>query len=42
MFRPRGKNVMVRGKNGTGKTTVADAYAWCMTGKGFDGKTIDT
>ena len=39
---PKGKDVTVRGKNGTGKTTVADAYAWCMTGKGFDGKTIDT
>ena len=39
---PNGKNIVVRGKNGTGKTTVADAYAWCVTGKGFDGKTIDT
>lgn len=39
---PNGKNVVLRGKNGTGKTTVADAYAWCVTGKGFDGKTIDT
>lgn len=39
---PKGKNVTVRGKNGTGKTTVADAYAWLMTGKGFDGKAIDT
>lgn len=37
-----GKDVTVKGKNGTGKTTVADAYAWCLTGKGFDGKTIDT
>lgn len=41
-IKPEGKNVTVRGKNGTGKTTVADAYAWCMTGKGFDGKAIDT
>ena len=39
---PNGKNIVIRGKNGTGKTTVADAYAWCLTGKGFDGKTIDT
>lgn len=39
---PRGKNTTIRGKNGTGKTTIADAYAWLMTGKGFDGKTIDT
>lgn len=37
-----GKNITVRGKNGTGKTTIADAYAWLMTGKGFDGKAIDT
>lgn len=39
---PEGRNMTVRGKNGTGKTTIADAYAWLMTGKGFDGKTIDT
>ena len=39
---PEGKDVTVKGKNGTGKTTIADAYAWCVTGKGFDGKTIDT
>ncbi|MCR5440235.1 MAG: AAA family ATPase [Selenomonas sp.] len=39
---PEGKNITVRGKNGSGKTTIADAYAWCMTGKGFDGKVIDT
>ena len=37
-----GKNATIRGKNGTGKSTIADAYAWCMTGKGFDGKAIDT
>lgn len=37
-----GKNVMVRGKNGTGKTSIADAYAWLMTGKSFAGKSIDT
>ena len=39
---PGGKNISIRGKNGTGKTTVADAYAWCLTGKGFDGGKIDT
>lgn len=37
-----GKDVTVLGKNGTGKTTVADAYAWLMTGKGIDGTKIDT
>ena len=37
-----GKNVTVRGENGTGKTTLADAYTWCVSGKGFDGKSIDT
>lgn len=37
-----GKNVTVRGKNGTGKTTVADAYTWLMTSKGIDGTKIDT
>ena len=39
---PHGSNVVVRGENGTGKTSLADAYAWCLTGKGFDGKVIDT
>lgn len=39
---PDGQNLVIRGKNGTGKTTIADAYSWLMTGKGFDGKTIDT
>lgn len=39
---PHGSNITIRGKNGTYKSTVADAYAWCLTGKGFDGKTIDT
>lgn len=37
-----GKNVTVRGANGTGKTTIADGYFWLMTGKGADGKVIDT
>ena len=36
-----GKDVTVLGKNGTGKTTVADAYAWLMTGKGIDGTKIE-
>ena len=32
-----GKDVTIRGENGTGKTTVADAYSWALMGKGFDG-----
>lgn len=36
-----GNDVTVRGENGTGKTTIADAYAWALTGKGFDGTKID-
>ena len=37
-----GKNLTIRGENGAGKTTVADAYSWAVFGKGFDGKTIET
>lgn len=36
-----GKDVTIRGENGTGKTTVADAYSWALMGKGFDGKQVD-
>lgn len=32
-----GKNVVVSGRNGTGKSTVADAYFWLLTGKFSDG-----
>ncbi len=39
---PMGKDVTITGENGTGKSTIADAYAWCVTGKSFDGKAIDT
>ena len=39
---PQGKNVAVCAKNGVGKTCLSDAYAWAMTGKGFDGQAIDT
>lgn len=39
---PMGKDVTITGENGTGKSSIADAYAWCVTGKGFDGKAIDT
>lgn len=38
---PKGKNVVIRGENGTGKTSVADAIAWVFTGKGADGSQID-
>ena len=38
---PNGKNITVRGENGTGKTTIADAYSWVLTGKGIDGTQID-
>lgn len=34
---PNGENIIIRGKNGTGKTTVADAYTWLFTGKFSDG-----
>lgn len=40
-IKPDGHDVTVRGENGTGKTTVADAYAWALTGKGADGTKID-
>ncbi len=36
-----GENVSVIGENGTGKTTVADAFIWCLTGKLLDGTTGD-
>lgn len=32
-----GANVTISGQNGTGKTTVADAYFWIFTGKFADG-----
>jgi hypothetical protein len=31
----------VCGDNGTGKTTLADSYCWCFTGKGQNGKELD-
>ena len=39
---PNGKDVTIRGENGTGKTTIADALAWVITGKGIDGSTIES
>ena len=32
-----GANVLISGENGTGKSTIADAYNWIFTGKFFDG-----
>ena len=32
-----GKNVTVGGQNGTGKTSISDAYTWALTGKFSDG-----
>lgn len=46
-FRPEGRNAKVYGKTGSGKTTLADAWQWLMTGKdtknraNFALKTID-
>ena len=34
-----GKDTVVRGANGTGKTTILDAYLWCLTGKDSQGRT---
>ena len=34
-----GKDTIVRGANGTGKTTILDAYLWCLTGKDSQGRT---
>lgn len=34
-----GNDTIVRGANGTGKTTILDAYLWCLTGKDSQGRT---
>lgn len=33
-------NTVVRGTNGTGKTTLNDAYNWCLYGKNSEGKSV--
>lgn len=35
-IKPRGKNIVIRGKNGTGKSTIADAYFWLLTNQNSD------
>jgi DNA repair exonuclease SbcCD ATPase subunit len=35
-----GHDTLIRGTNGTGKTTVVDAYNWCLYGKNSQGKTV--
>lgn len=36
------KDAMISGKNGYGKSTVLNAFLWCLTGKDIDGKTDGT
>lgn len=38
-FDPNGQSRDVFGANGSGKTTIADAYFWLLFGQNFDGKT---
>jgi DNA repair exonuclease SbcCD ATPase subunit len=35
---PDGMDMSIRGDNGTGKTTCADAFSWLFTGKDYQGK----
>ena len=35
----KGNNTVIQGDNGTGKTTIADAWIWLLTGKSFAGLT---
>lgn len=37
-----GKNVRILGKNGTGKSSVFDAYSWVLLGKGAEGNQVDS
>lgn len=36
-----GNNAVISGENGTGKTTIADAYTWALTGKMSNGRTAE-
>ena len=38
-FVPNGRNATIYGENGTGKTTVFDAFLWLLFGKDSQGKT---
>ena len=38
IFTPNGQNVAVYGNNGTGKTTLPDAFCWLLFGKDSNGK----
>ena len=33
-----GKSIIIQGKNGTGKTSLADAWFWLLTGSNLDGQ----
>ena len=37
-FKPEGKNVVLLGENGTGKTSVYDAFLWLLFGKDSTGR----
>ena len=37
-FGPNGESLSVYGNNGTGKTTLPDAFCWLLFGKDSDGK----
>jgi DNA repair exonuclease SbcCD ATPase subunit len=37
-FTPNGENIVVFGKNATGKTTLYDALTWCLWGKDSQGR----
>ncbi len=41
MLEPKGADMEIFGKNGTGKTTIYDAYTWCLFGKSGDGSSIE-
>lgn len=34
----KGKSIVIQGKNGTGKTSLADAWYWLLTGSNADGQ----
>ena len=36
-----GADAKISGQNGTGKTTIADAYAWVVFGKSFSGEMLE-